>query len=220
MQMNVNSFEYSAASVKISYQSSIVQTQLGKNEEKDGKETAVSDLLPKEDGYVPSGEAPKELSKVEQMKANLNSAQQKLYDMVSDILKKQGMQVQIGDGFWRTLAKGEIKVDAETKAAAQEAISEDGEWGVKKTSQRLVDFAKALTNSDAAKVGLMRDAFIKGYQAAEEAWGGALPEISKQTYDATMKLFDEWENAGKEQPPVEEQTPAEEKAAEGALAIT
>lgn len=196
MQVNANSFEYSVTSVKLSYQSAMVTGQ--QDEEQSSGQASVKDFLPKEDSYVPSGSAPKELSKVDQMKAQLNSAQQKLFDTVNELLKKQGMQVQLGQGVWRTIAKGEFKVDAETKAAAIEAISEDGEWGVKKTSQRLVDFAKALTNSDPSKVSMMRDAFIKGYNAAADAWGSALPDISKQTYDATMKLFDEWEKSGQE----------------------
>lgn len=203
MQVNANSYEYSATSIKLSYQATVVTGQ----KKEDASSASVNDLLPKEDGYVPSGDAPKELSKVDQMKAQLNSSQQKLFDMVNDILKKQGKQIQLGQGFWRTIAKGDIMVDADTKAAAQEAISEDGEWGVKKTSQRLVDFAKALTNSDPSKVSLMRDAFIKGYNAAADAWGGALPEISRKTYDATMKLFDEWEKSGQET----EETPEEDK---------
>ena len=208
MQVNVNSYEYAATSVKLSYQATVVTGQ--KKEDASSGQTSVNDFLPKEDAYVPSGNAPKELSKVDQMKAQLNSSQQKLFEMVNDILKKQGKQIQLGQGFWRTIAKGDIMVDADTKAAAIEAISEDGEWGVKKTSQRLVDFAKALTNSDPSKVSLMRDAFIKGYNAAADAWGGALPEISQKTYDATMKLFDEWEKSGQET----EETPEQDKDAE------
>lgn len=215
MQVNANSFEYSMTSVKLSYQSTIVTGQRKDEEESSSSQPSVKDFLPKEDAYVPSGNAPKELSKVDQMKAQLNNAQQKLFDQVNELLKKQGMQVQLGQGFWRTIAKGEFKVDAETKNAALEAISEDGEWGVKKTSQRLVDFAKALTNSDPAKVPMMRDAFIKGYNAATEAWGSALPDISKQTYDATMKLFDEWEKSGQEQEDTEskEEPPVQDKPA-------
>lgn len=211
MQVNANSFEYSVTSVKLSYQSAMITGQ--QKEEQSSGQVSVKDFLPNEDGYVPSGNAPKELSKVDQMKAQLNSAQQKLFDTVNELLKKQGMQVQLGQGVWRTIAKGEFKVDAETKAAAIEAISEDGEWGVKKTSQRLVDFAKALTNSDPSKVSMMRDAFIKGYNAAADAWGGALPDISRQTYDATMKLFDEWEKSGQEDTEAKEETPAQDKPA-------
>ena len=42
----------------------------------------------------------------------------------------------------------------------------------------------------------MREAFRKGYEEAEKAWGGSLPELSQKTYDATMKLFDDWANEG------------------------
>ena len=37
----------------------------------------------------------------------------------------------------------------------------------------------------------MREAFKKGYSQAEKTWGGELPEISKNTFDAVMKGFDE-----------------------------
>ena len=37
----------------------------------------------------------------------------------------------------------------------------------------------------------MRSAFEKGYKQAEKTWGGELPDISKQTFDAVMKGFDE-----------------------------
>ena len=43
----------------------------------------------------------------------------------------------------------------------------------------------------------MREAFKKGYKQAEKTWGGELPEISKQTYDAVMAGFDKMaEDAG------------------------
>lgn len=152
-----------------------------------------------QDAYVPSKEAAtaaNNASLVEQMKSSLEASQQKLFDMVNELLSKQGMSVTLGQGSWKILSEGNFQVDKETKAAAQEAISEDGEWGVKQTSQRLVDFAKALTGGDTSMVETMRDAFIKGYEAAAKSWGGVLPDICQQTYDATMKLFDEW--AGKD----------------------
>jgi hypothetical protein len=43
----------------------------------------------------------------------------------------------------------------------------------------------------------MRSAFEKGYKMAEETWGGELPEICKQTYDAVFAGFDKMaEEAG------------------------
>ena len=62
---------------------------------------------------------------------------------------------------------------------------------VKQTSQRILDFAVALTGGDPSKIEAMRDAFKKGYEMAEKAWGGELPDICKDTYDAVFKGFDE-----------------------------
>jgi len=37
----------------------------------------------------------------------------------------------------------------------------------------------------------MLDGFKKGFKQAEKTWGGELPEISKKTYDAVLKKFDD-----------------------------
>lgn len=55
-----------------------------------------------------------------------------------------------------------------------------------------MNFAKALVGGDPSRAEEMRDAVIKGFEEAQKAWGGELPDISQQTYDATMKLFDDW----------------------------
>ena len=89
-------------------------------------------------------------------------------------------------------------MDAKTKAEAQAAISEDGYWGVKQTSQRLFDFAQALAGDDPAKMEKMQKAIEKGFEQAEEAWGGSLPSISGETYKAVNDLFSEYyEKTGK-----------------------
>lgn len=98
---------------------------------------------------------------------------------------------------WSFLSKGDFTVDPATKAQAQQDISEDGYWGVNKTSDRIVQFATALTGGDPDKIEEMRDAFIKGYKQAEKTWGGKLPDISQQTYDAVMKKFDDMAAAAK-----------------------
>ena len=88
-------------------------------------------------------------------------------------------------------------MDAATKAQAEKDISEDGYWGVKQTSERILDFATALTGGDPSQIEKMRAAFKKGYEQAEKTWGGKLPDISKQTYDAVMAGFDKMaEEAG------------------------
>jgi len=85
----------------------------------------------------------------------------------------------------------DLEADAESIKKAQELISEDGYFGVKQTSERLLAFAKAYAGNDPAKIEKMRGAFEKGFKAAETAWGGKLPEISYKTREAVLKGFDE-----------------------------
>ncbi len=133
---------------------------------------------------------------IQQLKADDEVRQKQLLDIVHKMMGKQAKSYGIAnsdqdDSIWKFLAKGDFTVDAATKAQAQEDISEDGYWGVNQTSGRILDFAKALAGDDPDKLEQMRSAFEKGYKQAEETWGGELPDISKQTFDAVMKGFDE-----------------------------
>lgn len=85
-----------------------------------------------------------------------------------------------------------LKVDDATKMKAQQDISEDGFWGVKQTSERTIAFAKALSGGDPSKISLLKKSIEEGYNAAEKAWGGELPEICRQTQEATLKGLDDW----------------------------
>ncbi|WP_378954766.1 hypothetical protein [Pelosinus sp. sgz500959] len=87
-----------------------------------------------------------------------------------------------------------LKVDDSTRLTAQQEISADGFWGVKQTSERTIEFAKALSGGDPSKIALLRNSIEEGYKAAEKAWGGELPEICKQTQEATLKGLDDWAN--------------------------
>ena len=149
------------------------------------------------DAYEPSADKVSykmDADTVNQLKADLEQQKSRFLTSVKDMLTKQGVKVAEGDGIWKQIAQGKFKVDDETAAAAKEATSENGFWGVKQTSERFIKYAKALTGGDPAKAQAMKEAFQKGYKEAEKAWGGSLPELSQQTYDATMKLFDDWAN--------------------------
>lgn len=133
---------------------------------------------------------------VQQLKADQASRQQSLVSLVQNMMSGQAKTSLIASGdedtMWKFLASGDYTVDAATKKQAQEDISEDGYWGVKQTSQRLFDFASALAGDDVDKMKEMQAAVEEGYKAAEKVWGGELPEISKNTFDATNKLFEEY----------------------------
>lgn len=126
---------------------------------------------------------------VEQLKADQEQRQSQLVDLVSKMMQGQGVAYNNANDIWSFLREGKFEVDPATKAQAQEDISEDGYWGVKQTSGRILDFADALAGSDPDNIQKMYDAFKKGYKQAEETWGGELPDISKQTYDAVLEGF-------------------------------
>ena len=126
---------------------------------------------------------------VSQLKSEQADRQQQLVSIVNDMMLKQaGAQ----DNVWKFIASGKFDVDAETKALAEQDISEDGYYGVKQTSERLFDFAMALAGDDVEKMKEMQAAVEKGFKLATKAWGRDLPEISHQTLDATNKLFEEY----------------------------
>lgn len=134
---------------------------------------------------------------VNKLKADAEAHTQQLQNIVQQLMTKQGQTYNTANDIWKFLASGNFTVDAATKAQAEKDIAEDGYWGVEQTSDRIIDFAKALTGGDPSKIEEMREAFKKGYKQAEKTWGGQLPDISKRTYDAVMEKFDKMaEEAG------------------------
>ena len=131
---------------------------------------------------------------VQSLKDDLNNQMSRFTNMMTQMFQKQGISANLSQGndFWRFMASGNYSVDAKTKAEAQAAISEDGYWGVSKTSQRIFDFAHALAGDDPEKMKEMQAAVEKGFKQAEEAWGGSLPSICGDTHAAIGKLFDDF----------------------------
>ena len=129
---------------------------------------------------------------VSQLKADVQSRTDQLTSIVTKMLEKQGVAIGTADDMWKILAGGNFTVDAATKAQAQADIAEDGYWGVKQTSQRIFDFAMALSGGDQETMKKMRSAFEKGFKQATSAWGKELPSISKDTYDAVENMFDDY----------------------------
>ena len=131
---------------------------------------------------------------VAQLKEANNARIQQMTDLVHQMITGQGKTLGQTDSIWSFLAKGDFTVDAQTKAQAEKDIAEDGYWGVEQTSQRIFDFAMALTGGDADKMEEMRGAFEKGFKQATKTWGQELPDISQRTYGAVQSLFDEYKN--------------------------
>ncbi|MCM1252749.1 MAG: hypothetical protein NC321_08000 [Clostridium sp.] len=199
--MSVNGVTNSTSTYETAYQTSQASTA--------AKEQTAAESTEKETGvvYEQSKDAATTSSTkktytqntdlVAKLKADQESRQQQLQDIVNKMLSKQGDTYNKANGIWSILSSGNFTVDAATKAQAEKDIAEDGYWGVKQTSERILDFATALTGGDPSKIEEMREAFKKGYKQAEKTWGGELPDISKRTYDAVMQGFDKMaEEAG------------------------
>ena len=134
---------------------------------------------------------------VQQLKQDQENRQQSLISLVHDMMNGQAKSYSLAtgdDSIWRFLSSGNFTVDAATKAQAQADIADDGYWGVEQTSDRILDFAKALSGDDPDKADAMLEAFKKGFEQATKAWGDKLPDISQRTYDAVVEKFNKWKN--------------------------
>lgn len=132
---------------------------------------------------------------VEKLKADADARTAQMRSLVEQLIGGQGKAIGKADDMWRFLAGGNFTVDAATKAQAQADIAEDGYWGVEQTSDRILDFAKALSGGSKEKMNQMLEAFKKGYDQATKTWGDKLPDISQRTYDAVIKKFEDYQNA-------------------------
>lgn len=132
---------------------------------------------------------------IDKLKADQEAQQKKLLDIVRKTISGQGNAIASADDMWKFLASGNFTVDAKTKAQANKDIAEDGYWGVEQTSDRILDFAKALSGNDPKQADKLLNAFKKGFDQATKTWGKKLPDISQRTYDAVVKKFEAWKNS-------------------------
>lgn len=194
--MSVNGVTSTQAAAAYSY-SSTESTKAEKTETAKAESTAAADTGAV---YEPSKETAADSAKktytpntnlVNKLKADADARTAQLRSLVEKMMSSQAKTYGKANDIWSFLREGNFTVDPATKAQAQADIAEDGYWGVKQTSSRILDFATALTGGDPDKIDEMRAAFEKGYKQAEKTWGGKLPDICQQTYDAVLKGFDD-----------------------------
>ncbi|WP_410497632.1 hypothetical protein [Chitinibacter sp. S2-10] len=114
-----------------------------------------------------------------------------MINLVRNLVEEQGLDFTM-------VVRGEQKLTTDQASidAAKAAISEDGEWGVRKVAERILSFAKFAIGDDPNNLAKIREAVQVGFDEAREILGGELPEISQQTYDTIMAEFDRWEKEG------------------------
>ncbi|MBU4263556.1 MAG: hydrogenase-4 component G [Proteobacteria bacterium] len=74
---------------------------------------------------------------------------------------------------------------------ATKLVSQDGYWGIDKTSQRLADFVLNGSGGDLNKLRAGREGILQGFKEAEKLWGGKLPDISYKTIDQALSNIDD-----------------------------
>lgn len=174
-----------------------VKSNQAKNSEKTNQKSgeATAAVYEKNSGKENGKVYQRDSATVERMLKEADKRAQSLRDLVEKMLLKQGDTFTAGTDIYALLREGKVQVDPETKAQAQKDIAEDGYWGVKKTSERLVSFAKALTGGDPTKADSMIEAVKKGFEEATKAWGGDLPEICRSTMDDAIGKLEEWRDS-------------------------
>ena len=58
------------------------------------------------------------------------------------------------------------------------------------TSSRIADFVLAGAGDDVEKLQAGREGIIRGYEQAQKAWGGELPDISEETLQKALEKID------------------------------
>ena len=127
---------------------------------------------------------------IERLKAEADERFAQLKGIVEKLILKQGGTFDVSNGL--ASAYRSLQVDPETQAQAQKDIAEDGYWGVEQTSDRILDFAKALAGTDPDMAQKMLDAIKEGFKQAGDAWGEDLPELCQNTMSESIRKVEEW----------------------------
>ena len=77
-----------------------------------------------------------------------------------------------------------------TQDEAKKLVSNDGFFGIDKTSTRIADFVINGAGDDVKKLKAGREGILRGFKEAENIWGKKLPDISYKTIDKAVEMID------------------------------
>ena len=109
-----------------------------------------------------------------------------LRGLVLNIFKEQGLE------YTSETPDGQVDLETISPEEAQDLVADDGYFGVEKTSERIFNFAVGIAGGDPSRLEAIKEGVNNGFQEALDAFGGELPDISYDTYDAVMNKLDEW----------------------------
>lgn len=126
---------------------------------------------------------------IERLKAESDKNYESLRQLIKQLLEKQGIKLEDAIS-----GEATVTIDEETRLEAQAAISEGGPYSPESVSDRIVEFAMAISGGDKSKLSLLKEAIDEGFNEAAKVLGGTLPDISQETYDLVMEKLDAWGN--------------------------
>ena len=113
-------------------------------------------------------------------------SQQKLTDQMAvfhfDRLNKQDKA---------SLFYGNTPISQLSSDQARNLVSDDGYFGIGRTSRRIADFVIKGAGNDMERLQAGREGILRGFDQAEKAWGGKLPDISYATLQKSLGAIDE-----------------------------
>ena len=114
---------------------------------------------------------------------NNTDAQKSILDFLSG--KSEDKNFNLANTGYEGKPITELSVDEAT-----ELVSDNGFFGVAKTSQRVADFVLNFSGDDLERLQKGREGIVQGFEDAKKMWGGDLPEISYKTQSRTLELID------------------------------
>ncbi|MCR3920904.1 MAG: hypothetical protein NUK65_00070 [Firmicutes bacterium] len=123
---------------------------------------------------------------IDKIRAESEKTYESLRRLVEQLLERQGSTME-------KISHRDIVVDEEVRIEASALIADDGPLGAENMSNRIVDFAKAISGGDKSKIGAIREAIEEGFSQVSAVFDG-LPDVSQRTYDLVMEKLAAWEN--------------------------
>jgi hypothetical protein len=193
-QINASQSYSVAAAVKTTSQNTTVANGSTAQTEQSTKVDTVEIGTKQESSGVYSNVKNNKLSETDiaKLQAQADATTENLRRLVQELILKQNQNSKASDATSSQDLLDSLGITTQDVENAQDAISEDGEYGVEAVSNRLVDFAISVSGGDKSKLSELISAIDKGFAEASKTLGGELPDISQQTYDATIKKLNAW----------------------------
>lgn len=133
---------------------------------------------------------------IEQLKKESEKAYENLRRIVKEMLQKQRTasgQEKLSDSALEEAMAKYVTPAEDLQMEPAQLIADDGPLGAEAVSQKIVDFAIAISGGDKTKLDTLRSAIDEGFNQVKDMFG-SLPEVSERTHTLVMEKLSKWEN--------------------------